>query len=62
MAALRIAGKMCYPAWYILLVHVFGLEEGLLMDRISMGVCTLFCVYGSILLLLRGQVRALALA
>eukprot|EP00045_Choanoeca_perplexa_P002761 m.26350 g.26350 ORF g.26350 m.26350 type:complete len:473 (+) comp11692_c0_seq1:80-1498(+) len=55
VAALRIAGKMCYPAWHVLLVNVFGIQPGLFMDRLSMGTCTLFCVYGSVLLGFKGQ-------
>ncbi|EDQ92069.1 uncharacterized protein MONBRDRAFT_5736 [Monosiga brevicollis MX1] len=55
ISVLRIAGKSCYPIWHALATLVLNIPEGLLLDRLSMGVCTVFCAYGTVALLVFGQ-------
>jgi hypothetical protein len=45
-----LLGRSLYPAFHALLVHGLALEDPLLMYRLCMSVCTLFCLLGAVVL------------
>ena len=51
VATLRLLGKCLYAPFDMSLLSVFGVEDDLFRDRITMSVCTVFCFFGIFLLL-----------
>jgi hypothetical protein len=45
-----LLGRSLYPAFHALLMHGLAVEEPLLMYRLCMSVCTLFCLLGAVVL------------
>ena len=51
VAVLRVAGKCMYAPFDMALHSIFGFDDDLFRDRITMSVCTFFCIFGVFLLL-----------
>ena len=47
IAVLQLVGKGIFPLMEFGLHYMFGIEDALLRYRIHMGMCTLFCFYGT---------------
>jgi MFS family permease len=52
---LMLAAKACYPPWNYVLENILGIEHKLLRYRIHMGICTVFCFFGVLQLLVSGS-------
>ena len=54
-ATLAVVGKALYPAWNYVLEDIVGVRDTLTRYRVHMGVCTFFCVFGTVRLLAARQ-------